>query len=220
MVPFSYSSFDGPGGSDESYDAADFQNMLMALVPVDPELPDNPNSPMNVDDIVQPSLHRRALVNYWERRLETASGMTPNTLRFSAGPKDPLPLTAPQAALARKVVLRPLAFDHPNFPELENAVNGPWDVDNDGDGVPDSIWVDLGYPVMKDASGRQFKPMFAILCQDLDGRLNVNAHGSRFDVARENGNLLLVDGDFRSGTARQPSRRVGQSIFGRWKYFL
>ena len=24
---------------------------------------------------------------------------------------------------------------------------GMWDVDNDGDGVPDSVWVDLGMPV-------------------------------------------------------------------------
>ena len=50
----------------------------------------------------------------------------------------------------------------------------PWDVDNDGDGTPDSIWVDLGLPIQTDESGRKFKPLFAILCTDMDGRLNVN----------------------------------------------
>jgi hypothetical protein len=59
-----------------------------------------------------------------------------------------------------------------------DAVNGPWDVDNDGDGEADSIWVDLGMPVTTLADGRAVKPLFAILCTDLDGRLNANAHGS------------------------------------------
>ena len=62
----------------------------------------------------------------------------------------------------------PLGFD---------PVNGPWDVDNDGDGVADSIWVDLGFPVRAAKDGKLYKPLFAILCLDMDGRLNLNAHG-------------------------------------------
>ena len=57
-------------------------------------------------------------------------------------------------------------------------VSGPWDVDNDNDGTPDSVWLDLGYPIQSTKDGRLYKPLFAILCVDLDGRLNVNAHGS------------------------------------------
>ncbi len=53
-----------------------------------------------------------------------------------------------------------------------------WDVDNDGDGIPDSVWVDIGLPIQTDASGRRYRPLVAILCQDLDGRLNVNAHSN------------------------------------------
>jgi hypothetical protein len=78
----------------------------------------------------------------------------------------------------RRVSLRPV---EPNFTGGNPGftyVNGPWDVDNDGDGVPDSIWVDLGMPVQTDPEGRMYKPLFAILCVDLDGRLNVNAHGN------------------------------------------
>ncbi|MBN8624669.1 MAG: hypothetical protein J0M17_04175 [Planctomycetes bacterium] len=59
-----------------------------------------------------------------------------------------------------------------------DPLDGPWDVDNDNDNLPDSIWVDLGAPATTAADGRIVKPMFAILVRDLDGRINVNAHGS------------------------------------------
>ena len=35
-----------------------------------------------------------------------------------------------------------------------------------------------GMPVRATSDGRLYKPLFAILCTDLDGRLNLNAHGS------------------------------------------
>jgi hypothetical protein len=63
-----------------------------------------------------------------------------------------------------------------------NPINGPWDVDNDNDGEPDSIWLDLGAPVQTASDGTQYKPLFAILCLDMDGRLNINAHGNNSHV--------------------------------------
>ena len=51
-------------------------------------------------------------------------------------------------------------------------------MDNDGDGIPDSIWVDLGMPIQTSPDGRKYKPLYAILCLDLDGRVNINAAGS------------------------------------------
>jgi len=99
------------------------------------------------------------------------------------------------ASLRRSIIFRPLPEDHPNFTgsnpnsrlagQTQNLYflkDGPWDVDNDGDGFPESIWVDLGFPVQTAPDGRRFKPLFAILCTDLDGRLNVNAHGSPVEV--------------------------------------
>ncbi len=59
----------------------------------------------------------------------------------------------------------------------------PWDVDNDGDGVADSVWIDAGYPVQMRADGKLYKPLVAILCVDLDGRLNVNAAGTTEQLA-------------------------------------
>ena len=94
-------------------------------------------------------------------------------------------------------LLAPNPIDHPNFSGSNPALGGlqnfttnivwqasggnvmpPWDVDNDGDGRPDSVWIDLGYPVQSTADGRLYKPLFAILCIDLDGRLNVNTSGT------------------------------------------
>ena len=88
------------------------------------------------------------------------------------------------------VMLRPaqtggFTGSNPNFPTngiwdggvTTNSNGWQWDVDNDGDGIPDSVWIDLGFPVRAAADGRLYKPLFAILCVDLDGRLNANAHG-------------------------------------------
>ncbi|MCA9141113.1 MAG: hypothetical protein KDB00_30290, partial [Planctomycetales bacterium] len=57
-------------------------------------------------------------------------------------------------------------------------INGPWDIDNDGDGLPDSIWVDFNLPVVAGPDGKQLKPMVAFLIEDMDGKINVNVHGS------------------------------------------
>jgi hypothetical protein len=43
----------------------------------------------------------------------------------------------------------------------------------------DSIWVDIGFPVLTDpTTGRKFKPLFAAAVVDLDGKINLNASGN------------------------------------------
>ncbi|MEM1305173.1 MAG: hypothetical protein AAGG46_09765, partial [Planctomycetota bacterium] len=66
--------------------------------------------------------------------------------------------------------------------------------------MPDSIWVDLGMPVQKTEDGRLYKPLFAILVQDMDGRLNLNAHGTtehfaspNLDRSNDGGNQILAN---------------------------
>lgn len=170
------------GGSDECYDAPDFQNLHLGLNVPEQWYPGNDgkwgvanyddNGNGQVDDASEagspgsddwrppvhiPSFHRPALVKYWIDRNQFSS-------------------------LRSQVVLRP---EEPNFDGSNSSfnrndpnwyVNGPWDVDNDGDGVPDSVWIDLGFPVQTAPDGRRYKPLFAILCEDMDGRLNVNVH--------------------------------------------
>ena len=81
------------GGADESYEAVDFQNMALALSPVSPVESVAVGS-ANLGNMVLPSFHRPALVNYWSSQVPTSSS-EPNLLR--------------------KIMLRPNWYDHPEF---------------------------------------------------------------------------------------------------------
>ncbi len=59
-------------------------------------------------------------------------------------------------------------------------------IDNDRDGILDSGWIDIGLAVKTAADGRRYKPVVAYLCTDLDGRLNLNAHGSLAQLSGTN----------------------------------
>lgn len=58
-------------------------------------------------------------------------------------------------------------------------INGPWDVDNDNDGVNDSVWVDLGLPVITSPEGKLLRPLVAPMIEDLSAKLNINAHDAQ-----------------------------------------
>ena len=80
------------------------------------------------------------------------------------------------------LTLRPRPAEHPTvngkpgFPFPEDASG---DVKNTiGPGGNDSVWLDLGFPVLTHAGGRRYKPLFAPLIVDLDGRVNLNVHGN------------------------------------------
>ncbi|MCD0461802.1 hypothetical protein LOC72_20210 [Roseiconus lacunae] len=73
-------------------------------------------------------------------------------------------------------------------------VNGPWDVDNDGDGLPDSVWVDFNLPSIPGPDGRLLKPMTAFLVEDLDGKINVNYAGSYNQIYQERFHTPSVSG--------------------------
>ena len=68
--------------------------------------------------------------------------------------------------------------------------NYQFDVDNDGDGVLDSIWMDLDHPIINLPNGRQVMPLFAFKVIDGDGLLNLNTHG--------NAALMRFLGDYRN----------------------
>ncbi|MCC7336125.1 MAG: hypothetical protein IT422_13575 [Pirellulaceae bacterium] len=72
---------------------------------------------------------------------------------------------------------------------------GPWDVDNDGDGINDSVWVDLDLPLITSAEGKLLKMMTAYYIEDLDNRLDLNAVGN---LAQS------TDVDFRANPANNP----------------
>ncbi len=144
----------GPGGANPDYTAPDYQNMFLALRLTTPWT--TPNG--NVVYVPIPSFHRPELVNFW--------------MNLNGGGTWSNPI------LQRKVLLRPLAAPiNPGISAIDLRY-GPWDVNNAGDGYPDSIWIDPGYEIRSTPDGRLYKPLVAVLCIDLDGRLNLNAHGS------------------------------------------
>ncbi len=53
------------------------------------------------------------------------------------------------------------------------------DVDLDGDGVKDSIWMDLDLSMLELPGGRQVMPLVSFRVLDADGLLNLNAHGNQ-----------------------------------------
>ena len=161
------------GGANPDYTAPDNQDPLLAYA--------TPGTAGSVT-VPIPSLHRADLIQHWMAMTNKGSPLKANQMRL--------------------LCYRPLGQnsgvsdtpDHPNFtgsnPNFNPLWDGQpydangkpvtfkWDVDNMGRGTPDSVWVDLGFPVRFTPDGRAYKPLFAILCLDLDGRLNVNAHGA------------------------------------------
>ncbi len=176
----------GPGGADEPYDAADFQNLHLAMHYWD--------TTANMMITRLPSFHRPDLINWWSQQLPVSS-VTKHDFRSdtdAVSVRGKMTANQSEAAVWRKAMMRPNPFDHQYFPGNDPSTgpvfhplwgygtqnNPEWDVDNDGDGKRDSVWVDLGMPAQPSADGRWFKPMFAVLCVDMDGRLNLNAHGN------------------------------------------
>ncbi len=72
------------------------------------------------------------------------------------------------------------AYEAGDLVNARNSVNG-LDVDSDGDGTLDAVWIDIGLPIQTDEEGRQFKPLVAYRIVDMDSRLNLNVHGSYAD---------------------------------------
>ena len=182
-----------PGGANSDYTAPDCQHMFLAAqTPFNPTIGDGRlSTPI-------PSLHRPELVNYF------ANGVSPSNPTFDGLWQQNQALC--RAIMMRPIgqyagtITSQNSLDHPHFTGSNLDVNGQpafnpmwdgftptptnpksnglcqWDVDNDGDGIPDSIWVDLAAPV-RTINSRTVKPLYALLCVDLDGRLNLNAHG-------------------------------------------
>ncbi|MDB4380516.1 hypothetical protein N9Z70_03915 [Mariniblastus sp.] len=133
----------GKHSPNESYDAADFQNMFL--------------SGRDRDGEVIPSFHRESL---------SGPGGSVVVPGIGQGSNKFIPNTDDGTA-------------NSEYLYGENSINdNTFDVDSDNDGENDALFIDNGYEVMMAPDGRRFKPLVAYKVVDLDGRLNLNAHGN------------------------------------------
>ena len=200
------------GTPNEDYDAIDEQNWAIAPANAQPEK----------------SFHRQTVLNHW------TDGLGPATLRATAVSESNEPwrtgsqLNSDLLPL-RRATLRPFAFDHwqdtyggtdftgKSLASFDVITNGPGDVDNDGDGVVDSLWLDLGESAVTLRDGTTVKPLFAIHCIDLGGRINVNAHGSPSQLNESSvvsDTRLAVDRGAAGSTKKLPKYLRGGLGFG------
>lgn len=137
--------------------------------------------------------------SFWRPWASESLGFT-MTMEKPLGPEDPTHAyykvwgkTAFDRKTLKYMTLRPLPWYQARDASGNLLFPGPEDGGGDvrnnefGPGVPkpgggyynnDSIWVDLGFPLMTGPDGKRFKPLFAFLIVDLDGKVNINAAGN------------------------------------------
>ena len=162
------------GGLDESWDAVDFQNLFLAKAAT---------AAINVANANTSDDDEEATPNAYQSYMASTGGNTPSFHRpyLLAYLAQRVPGILDGATLRRALIFRPDREDHPGFTGSNpgfDPISGPWDVDNDGDGIPDSIWMDFGLSPLTGPDGRLYKPLVAPLIIDLDGRINLNTADS------------------------------------------
>ena len=170
---------EGHGDYDEDYDAPDFNNWFLSH-----------RLNLATGEVI-PSFHRPSVINYLlnqseatnqEKLLSSIRRATfrPLPFRHSGANYDNGGFTGGNANYGLRVPYDATkSISSQRMHQLFDAlINGEWDVDNDSDGKPDSIWVDLGIPEFVTREGKLIKPLVAPMIEDLGNRLNLNAHSN------------------------------------------
>ena len=174
-----------PGDFDEDYDAPDHNNWWLSL--------------RRDDGTVIPSFHRPAVLNYLVNELPDWSNATNDEFNdliasLQRGTFRPLPIAQNQLGNGSPTLNERFTGGSPEYALrtalpmnnnparlnqlLQALISGEWDVDNDGDGTADSVWVDVGLPTFTTRDGKLMRPLIAPMIEDLGGRLNLNAHSN------------------------------------------
>ena len=125
--------------------------------------------------VIIPSFHRPGIIRY------DPNGAAGTAINDWTHLRQHHPTWADSASRASSARVKVDGHDVATFPDLvPDPATGKiaFDVDNDGDGISDSVWLDLGYPARPDASGRLSKPLFAFLVIGLNGRIPLNSAGN------------------------------------------
>ena len=164
----------------EPWDAPDQHNMFLSGM-------------IGPDNDIIPSFHRDRLYDYQYQRTAEANGSSANISaaqirRFSFRPTHiensddstaTVPLRPGHSSPIPQSWFGRYLLDGSLDPEVDINSEESLDVDTDMDGRYDAVWIDIGLPDQIDAQGYKYRPMVAYRIIDLDGRLNLNAHGQR-----------------------------------------
>ncbi len=171
----------------ESYDAADFQNMFL--------------SGRDKDGNIIPSFHRKSLYDYMHKVMDTPLDIRKYSFRpvfldnVNNSTGAPTPDGIPDVGSTANVNF---AFNQHVSDSASTLPPEDLEVDTDGDGKNDSVFIDPGYGIITDNSGKRFKPLVAYHIVDLDGRLNVNAQGNYTQIPTYN-NFISISETFLGG---------------------
>ncbi|MFN5437994.1 MAG: hypothetical protein ACK5ES_25785, partial [Planctomyces sp.] len=139
--------------------------------------------------------------------IQSFDGVNRNTARFPARSFRPHPLhiagrlddgtVVPRYVLAGEATALGLQGGFPFVPadNTNNSGNRPergelgiWtgshpdnyelDVDNDGDGTKEGIWMDLNFPIQETSDGVQYAILHSLTIYDLDSLIDLNVHGN------------------------------------------
>ncbi len=184
------------GDFDEGYDAADFNNWFLSHRHSDGVV---------IPSFHRPSVLNYILNNEadWPSVTGAAGDVIYRDLMasFARATFRPLPLAASQfsttsgalnpqftggnSSFALRIPLLMQSGGQARLDQFARALIGngtptgqSYDVDNDSDGIKDSIWIDLRLPLITAPDGKLLRPLIAPMIEDLSGRLNVNAHSN------------------------------------------
>ena len=77
------------------------------------------------------------------------------------------------------------AFTSPSFINGYNDID-TLQVDNTNNGTPDGYWMDINLSQFTAEDGKRYQPLVSYFVMDMDGKINVNAHGNQSQIDANN----------------------------------
>ncbi len=203
------------GGTNEGFDVPDYRDFYLSFRP---GTGTGPAQSIRSGDLI-PSFHRPELVNYVANLYGDPQSLSTSELESLLqwiGYACPRPLSIRLTRSGNVVWQSNVTFDGgrtpssfrnsldvdlDRWPGAEVAkvqefvswlIQGEWDVDNDLDGLADSVWLDPNLPLIATPDGKSIKALVSPLIEDLDGRININTAG---DLGQLDPGFRLSTGD-------------------------
>jgi hypothetical protein len=211
---------------DVDYTYPDINNVFLSY-----DGPDREGRP-----VIIPSFHRpqylNGTVDWYENSSVARRVMRPNRGHFYVPPAGRrLNASTPRFLTAASGGIGPFPFEPLNDPDGNSQFGeqGVWtnsfvtladgstkwiyeyDVDNDGDGIREGIWLDVDHPPLESESGQLYVPLISVTIKDVDSLLNLNVHGN---LARVWDGSVPMDSEFAYTSGVGQDRYVSRSNLG------